>query len=189
MVSVIVSFYKKIKNLDLILRGLSQQSFQNFELIIAEDNDAKETISFLEEARKKYSFPIKHVSQPDHCFQKCRILNKAIALATADYLVFFDDDCIPHRHFLKAHIENSGTKTLLFGRRVMLSDKLTHTLYENQDLSALNIFNLIITHCKSISYAFYIPFLKDKKLRQTGMWGCNWSISKSDIEAVNRTRR
>jgi glycosyltransferase involved in cell wall biosynthesis len=185
MVSVIVSFYKKIKNLDLILRGLSQQSFQDFELIVAEDNDAQETISFLEEARKKYAFPIKHVSQPDNGFQKCRILNKAIALSSADYLVFFDDDCVPHHHFLKAHFKNRKEKTLLFGRRVMLSDKLTERLYENPNLSTLNIFNLILTNCKSISYAFYLPFLHDKKQRETGMWGCNWSIHKKDIEAVN----
>lgn len=183
--SLIIAVYKNIPALDLILRGLQNQSFKDFEVIIAEDNDGAEMQNFIENARQQFFFPIKHISQPDNGFQKDKALNKSVAVAAADYLVFIDGDCIPHRHFLKAHFENRTEGYALFGRRVMLSEKFTNTLARNEANPAINIFNLIVTRCKRIDCAFYLPFLKNKIQTITAIWGCNWSIHKKHIVDVN----
>ena len=183
--SLIIAVYKNIPALDLILRGLQNQSFKDFEVIIAEDNDGILMKSFIENALKQFFFPIKHISHPDNGFQKDKALNKSVAVAASDYLVFIDGDCIPHRHFLNAHFENRTEGYALFGRRVMLSEKLTNVLASNKANPTISIFNLIITRCKRIDCAFYLPFLKNKIQTTTAIWGCNWSIHKKHIVDVN----
>ena len=186
--SLIIAVYKNIPALDLILRGLQNQSFKDFEVIIAEDNDGIEMQNFIKNEQQQFFFPIKHISQPDKGFQKDKALNKSVAVAAADYLVFIDGDCIPHRHFLKAHFENRTEGYALFGRRVMLSEKLTNQLLviaRNEVNPTFNIFTLIVTGCKRIDCAFYLPFLKNKIQTTTAIWGCNWSIHKKHIIDVN----
>lgn len=183
--SLIIAVYKNIPALDLILRGLEKQSFRDFEVIISEDNEAEDMRQYVSQAQKNYFFPIQHISQPDKGFRKDMALNKSVALSGADYLVFIDGDCIPHKHFLKAHVDNKQEGIALFGRRVMLSETLTQKLYDSKKLSALNVFNLLFTKCRRLDAACYLPFLPTPIQQTTGIWGCNWSIHKKHIIAVN----
>jgi glycosyltransferase involved in cell wall biosynthesis len=191
--SLIIAVYKNIPALDLILRGLEEQSFRDFEVIIAEDNDGLGMKNFIQEAQKRHFFTTKHIFQPDRGFQKDKALNKAVALSASDYLVFIDGDCILHKHFLKEHFENKEEGLALFGRRVMLSENMTNRLYAlaRTDSSyyvtrAISpCYKLLITRCKRIDCAFYLPFLPSPIQSTTGIWGCNWSIHKKHIIAVN----
>jgi glycosyltransferase involved in cell wall biosynthesis len=204
--SLIIAVYKNIPALSLILRGLQEQSFRDFEVIVAEDNDGFDMANFIKNAQNHYFFTIKHIAQPDLGFQKDKALNKAIAASDTDYLVFIDGDCILHKYFLKAHFENRQEGIALFGRRVMLSEKLTAILYEKYALQdaafeaqlceglkpsqsyyayQLSLFNLLITASKRIDCALYLPFSPSKIQTTTGIWGCNWSIHKKHLIAVN----
>ncbi len=183
--SLIIAVYKNIAALDLILRGLEQQSFKDFEVVIAEDNEGGEMRDFIKKAQNQYFFTIKHISQPDNGFQKDKALNKSVAVSAADYLVFIDGDCIPNKHFLKAHFDNRETGFALFGRRVMLSETLTKQLYRDKKLKRLSFFNLLKSQSKRLDSAFYLPFLPNFIQNTTGIWGCNWSIHKKSIIAVN----
>lgn len=183
--SLIIAVYKNIDALDLILRGLEHQSFRDFEVIIAEDNEGDAMSDFIKKAQNQYFFTIKHISQPDNGFQKDKALNKSVAASEADYLVFIDGDCVPHKHFLKEHFNSKKEGFALFGRRVMLSEVLTKELYLNKDLSGINIFNLFKSQSKRLDCAFYLPFLPNSIQITTGIWGCNWSIHKKHIIAVN----
>jgi glycosyltransferase involved in cell wall biosynthesis len=182
--SLIIAVYKNIPALDLILRGLEEQSFRDFEVIIAEDNEAAEMKNFIETAQKRHFFTIKHIFQADNGFQKDKALNKAVAMSEADYIVFIDGDCILHKHFLKAHFENREDGLALFGRRVMLSKKMTNRLY-NVARTSSPCYELLITRCKRMDCAFYLPFLPSPIQTTTGIWGCNWSIHKKYLIAVN----
>lgn len=183
--SLVIAVYKNIPALDLILRGLEQQSFRDFEVVIAEDNESLEMKNFIETTQKQSFFTLKHVSQPDKGFQKDKALNKAVAFSDSDYIVFIDGDCMLHKHFLKAHFENREEGIALFGRRVMLSEKMTAQLYSHATISDMSLYQLLITHCKRIDCAFYLPFLPSPIQTTTGIWGCNWSIHKKSLIAVN----
>ncbi len=183
--SLIIAVYKNIPALDLILRGLEKQSFKDFEVIVAEDNEGLEMHHFIKNAQKQYGYPIKHISQPDNGFQKNKALNKSVAAAAAGYLVFIDGDCIPHKYFLKAHFDNRHEGYALFGRRVMLSKELTNYLFQHKKLESLSISNLIIKGCKRLDSALYLPFLPATIHQSSSIWGCNWSIHKKDLIAVN----
>jgi glycosyltransferase involved in cell wall biosynthesis len=186
--SLIIAVYKNIPALDLILRGLETQSFRDFEVIIAEDNEAIDMKNFIERAKKHHFFTLKHISQPDKGFQKNKALNKAVASSASDYLVFIDGDCIPHKHFLKAHFEHKEPRIALFGRRVMLSEKTTNELFDALKIEKsvnLSFLKLLINHCNRMDCAFYLPFLTPKIQSTTGIWGCNWSIHKKHLQMVN----
>jgi glycosyltransferase involved in cell wall biosynthesis len=184
--SLIIAVYKNTQNLLLILKALGQQSFQDFEVIIAEDNEGENMRVFVEESKKNHTFTIKHIAQADAGFRKDMALNKAVAIAQADYLVFIDGDCVPHRHFLKAHFDNQKEGVALYGRRVMLSEKHTQTVLLSQDLTTLSFINLLINKAERLDCGLYLPFLPEgRKNAKTGIWGCNWSIHKKHLIAVN----
>ena len=61
-VSVIVTLYKNLKALKIVLEALERQTFKNFEIIIAEDDNSLNTVEFL----KNYTnLNIIHISQED----------------------------------------------------------------------------------------------------------------------------
>lgn len=185
MLSLIIAVYKNIDALNLIFKSLNAQSFKIFEVIVAEDNDSAIMNDFIQSQKIKYSFPIKHTQQPDNGFRKCAALNAAIKISASDYLVFIDGDCLLHRHFLRAHFENKEKKIALWGRRVMLSPLLTQKIYETKSLSFLNLYYLIKWSATRLDCALYLPALPTQISNTSHIWGCNWSIFKEDILAVN----
>ena len=60
-VSVIIPTYKDIVALKLILDALSYQTYKDFEVIVAEDDNLEETKRFIQNYKSDYK--IKHFSQ------------------------------------------------------------------------------------------------------------------------------
>ena len=85
MISVIISHYKNVANLALILDALDKQSVDGFEVIISEDGQDDATKQFL--ASSSYSFPWQHTTQEDIGFRKTRILNTSVKKAKGSFLV------------------------------------------------------------------------------------------------------
>ena len=89
--SVVISYYKNIANLEILLLALKNQSSKNtFEVIISEDDDAIETKKFISQQQALLPFPLIHLSQSDEGFRKCRALNRAIEAASSDFILFLD---------------------------------------------------------------------------------------------------
>jgi GT2 family glycosyltransferase len=183
MISVIISIYKRLDNLELILQGLSKQTFKDFEVIISEDNNAADTIEFLTDARKRFNFTIKHVSQEDIGFRKTRILNKAVVMAKGEYLVFLDGDCVPEKHWLKAYNKYLTPDNVCMGRRCFLKKKLTDTLLRKRTLNSLNTINILLNSSRA-ELGIYMPFLKNGKNHRK-ILGCNWGVSRQTLLDIN----
>jgi cellulose synthase/poly-beta-1,6-N-acetylglucosamine synthase-like glycosyltransferase len=183
-ISIVIAFYKNTRALELILMALDRQTYNNFEVIIAEDDNNTITRDFIEAARANSKLMIRHVFQDeDSGFRKNKILNKAISVSEGDFIIFTDGDCIPGRNFLQAYINAADEFSVLFGRRVMLSEELTEKLYKERDLSLLSFWSLITHKAKRIKYSLYLPFYRQK--RETGLFGCNWGLFKKQLVAVN----
>ncbi len=186
--SVIISYYKNLTNLELVLMALQQQTaIGDFEVIIAEDDNAAETVSFIDRKQNIFSFPVKHVWQEDKGFRKCRILNQALLATSTDFIIFLDGDCIPHHKLVKQYILNKKNAGALYGRRVMLSEKLSAKLLQTKNLSLLNFFSMLSGGCKRIEEGLYMPWIaglfKEKKTAR--LLGCNMGISKEALLAIN----
>ncbi|MGC4023014.1 MAG: glycosyltransferase [Cyclobacteriaceae bacterium] len=184
--SVVISYYKNLPKLEIILLALNEQSSKNFEIIVSEDDDAPETIQFIEQIKTQLFFPIIHLSQHDDGFRKCEALNRAITNSTSDFIIFLDGDCVPHKHLVKEYVSEKRVGRALYGRRVMLSKKISEQLLQEKKVGILNFFKILFSGSKRIEEGFYLK-LPQKFIEKTSgiLLGCNMGISKSDLIAIN----
>jgi glycosyltransferase involved in cell wall biosynthesis len=126
--SVIIPVYNAVRHLELVLAGFRRQTLTDFEVIVADDGSGPEMKQFVDGFAGRAPFAVKYVFQPDEGFRKSRIMNAAIRIASTEYLVFSDGDCIPHRRFLEAHWAHREPRTILLGRRVNLGERISSQL-------------------------------------------------------------
>lgn len=183
--TIVISYYKALDNLRLILMALNRQTNTDFEVIISEDDNDTVTQSFLEKHARDYSFEIHHLYQEqDLGFRKNMMLNRSIKQAKGDLVVFIDGDCIPHRHFAKAYIKQKSTNAMLWGRRVLLDEKTTHHTKQTLNLENLRFWTLLFTKSQKVKDGIYSPFVP-LSIGEKGLKGCNWGIKKELLLAVN----
>lgn len=184
-ITIIISYYKALDNLKVILYALNYQSNNNFEVIISEDDNNPETISFLEESKPTYNFPILHVHQKEDVgFRKNVMMNRAIKTATTDWLVFIDGDCIPHKHFVESYINNFQEGYFFAGRRVMLGKKISKKLSETFSLKLLGLISLIFSDSTKVKEGIYNPKFR-LAIKNRGLKGCNWGVNKQHMLDIN----
>lgn len=114
-VTVIFTTYNQPAWLEKVLWGFFEQTNKGFEIVIADDGSTDDTRQLIDRIRKDSPIPIQHIWQPDEGFQKCRILNKAIAASQGDYLIFTDGDCIPRNDFVEQHVRHAAPNRYLSG--------------------------------------------------------------------------
>lgn len=102
-VSVILSTYNSPAWLEKVLWGYAQQSWPDFELVIADDGSGPETARLVERMQRDTGLSLTHIWQEDKGFRKSRILNKAVLKVRNEYIIFSDGDCIPRRDFVAVH--------------------------------------------------------------------------------------
>jgi glycosyltransferase involved in cell wall biosynthesis len=184
-ISLIISFYKNLENLDLIFKGLEVQSEKSFEVIVAEDDCSQATIDFLKKCKEILPFPIQHISQEkDDGFRKNEMLNRAINVSNSKSLVFIDGDCIPHRHFIKSYTKAISQGKILFGKRVNLGPIISQEILVDKGIQKLNILNILRSDSDKKKEGIYFP-LMSLKLKNTGLLGCNWGILKKHLIQIN----
>ena len=113
--SVIVTTYNQPAWLAKVLWGFSAQTFQDFEVLIADDGSDQVTRDTIDRLRPTLLYPVRHVWHEHRGFRKCEILNKAIIASGSDYLVFTDGDCIPRRDLLAVHRAHARRGRFLSG--------------------------------------------------------------------------
>lgn len=125
-VSVIIPTYKDVVALELILDAFENQTYKNFEVIIAEDDNSTDTKMFLKNS--VYSFEIQHFFHEDMGNRKPVAVNHAIKMSKGQYVIFIDGDTIPFSRFIENHVKLSSPKVGLCGRRVNLGDSVSQDL-------------------------------------------------------------
>ena len=151
LVSVIIPTYKDVEALRLILDALALQTYKDFEVVIAEDDNSESVKDFLDSYSATYA--IKHHTQEDKGWRKAKALNGAILLCEGKYLIFFDGDCLPYSTFVAGHVELSEKNRVLCGRRVNTGDEMS---------ASLRAGNLSITMIEKSFFSFWNRFKKDK---------------------------
>jgi GT2 family glycosyltransferase len=183
--NVVISYYKALDNLKLVLKALNNQSCMDFEVTLSEDDNNSETVDFIKNEAANYAFPIHHIYQTtDNGFKKNQMLNRAIMHTNIQKIAFIDGDCVPHKHFVKQYILNITDKTICVGRSVMLDEETTATLRKTQSLKELSFLPLLFSKAKKIKEGIYFPYFPlQYKLR--GLVGRNWGCPKSALVAIN----
>jgi glycosyltransferase involved in cell wall biosynthesis len=192
-VSVVVAVYNKPEVLRLVLAAYAAQSFNDFELIVADDGSGSAVREVIAGAGEHPT--ILHLWHEDRGWRKNTMLNNAIRAAHTDYLVFTDGDCIPSRHFVRDHWMEKEQGKVLLGRRVETSRRWSASLtldaivagtYERYGLREW--MDGLRGDALRLEDGIRIPsaFLRRVLLRNvTGMLGCNFSAFRKDLVAVN----
>jgi glycosyltransferase involved in cell wall biosynthesis len=195
VISIIISTYNSPNYLGLVLEGYFSQKYdQPFEIIIADDGSTEDTAHLIDYFRGNREASIVHVWQRDEGFQKCRVLNKAIAKSQGILLLFTDGDCIPQPNMLKIHTSHAKRNYFLTGGYLKLSQKVSRliTAHEVHSGAAFNplwlIRNGLTPSAKLIKLISGSPF--DKVANQftptRRTWnGHNASCFRDDALAVN----
>jgi len=126
--TVIISTYNNPEWLRRCLLGYAHQDRSDFELVVADDGSGPETRAMIDGLRPQLPFELRHVWQDDDGFRKCRILNRAIEAASADYLVFSDGDCVPRRDFVSQHLRLRESGRYLGGGYCKMPRDISHRI-------------------------------------------------------------
>ena len=126
--SLIVSTYNQPEWLEKVLWALEEQSYPDFEVVIADDGSGESTDRLLERYRRKSSLAIQRVWHPDEGFRKTEILNRAIVASGADYLIFTDGDCLPRADFIATHLALRAPGRFLSGGYYKLTREVSERI-------------------------------------------------------------
>ncbi|MGB3962681.1 MAG: glycosyltransferase [Sulfurimonas sp.] len=195
-VSVIIAVYKDIEALNLIIEALKTQTYKNFEVIVAEDNDALQMKAYVESIQ---DLDVKHTFQEDIGVRKSRSQNNGILKASGEYLIFLDGDIIPYSTFVAGHVALAQRGRVLAGRRVNLNAALS-TKFREDSLTPYTLekwylcvgFSLMFDRNARFERGIYInpnsfiykKFIGNRK-RNTSLIGCNFSCFRDDMMAIN----
>jgi len=193
-ISVIIATYNMPQWLEKVLWGYQNQSFENFEIIIADDGSGDETKNVIDKFKEISKVPIIHLWHEDKGYRRQTILNQAIQEASKEYILFTDGDCIPRSDFLEIHAQLAEKGHFLSGGYCKLPMSLS------ESISSENI---------QLQQCFNVEWLKQNGLKGTSQyrklsaslrWGkfldlitparatfnnCNTSAWKEDLLEVN----
>ena len=93
-------------------------------MILADDGSKPEIEEIFRRFSREALFSTAFLRQEDRGWGKPRMLNWSVLEAKADVICFTDADCVPHRHFVRSHLEEAGENRVLCGRRVDLMEKI-----------------------------------------------------------------
>lgn len=127
-VSVIVSTYNSESWLEKVLIGYSNQTFKDFELIIADDGSREATKELIDRYAANYPVPVRHLWHEDLGYRRQEILNVAIMEASYEYILMTDGDCIPRKDFVEVHAKYAQKGRFLSGGYCKLSMKVSEMI-------------------------------------------------------------
>ncbi|QQX76752.1 glycosyltransferase family 2 protein [Aequorivita iocasae] len=192
--SIIISTYNSREWLEKVLYGYNNQTYRQFEVVIADDGSDDKTRQLLKKLEAEVFYPIVHVWHEDKGFQKSQILNKAILQCSTDYIIMSDGDCIPRKDFVEQHVKYREEGYFLSGGYFMLpmdiSEQITkEDIYSEKcfDVSWLKEHGLQASFKNNKLYSGPLKaFLLNSFTPTNASWnGHNASGWKKDILAIN----
>ncbi len=134
-IAVVITTYNNPKTLELCILSFQNQTFENFEIFIADDGSGDPTRDLILRLKKLMPFQITHLWHPDVGYRKSKINNtvfRQLDPKRHPVLLCIDHDVIVHHRFIEDHYrahEAEQFQPLLFmGRRVDLSAALSEKI-------------------------------------------------------------
>ncbi|QEI11943.1 glycosyltransferase family 2 protein [Cellvibrio japonicus] len=129
-IGVVITTYNQPKWLRKVLFGYEAQRDHHFTVIVADDGSGQPTREVIEFFQARGILRLQHIWHEDKGFQKCQILNKAIAQTECDYLIFTDGDCIPEPDFVEIHRNLARPRQFLSGGYIKLTTPVSEAISE-----------------------------------------------------------
>lgn len=196
LTSLFITTYEMPRHLELVCAGIETQSEKLFEVLFCDDGSGSETGTVIADFQRRNSISVTHLWQQNLGFRKCKILNQAVRQAKADVFIFLDGDCIPHRHFVRDHLEQQEQGRYLAGRRVELGRHLSQRLSSERirngffDYPTLPLIQSAIRgDTQNLQRSVRLPWPGVRRLfkmdRVADLKGCNYSLPRKALEDIN----
>lgn len=182
-VSVIITTYNNPEYLRRVLEGYTVQSTYPDELIIADDGSGGETADIVRLFALRSPFTVRHVWQDDLGFRAASIRNRAIKTSSADYLIFSDGDCIPHRRFIEDHKRLMRPGWFVQGKRMLVGKE--ESLKFNPAGAAGLVFKCIRGQLSGCHHIARFPGFAPEKKELRGIKTCNMAVFRAVLLEVN----
>lgn len=171
--------------LELLLLSIEKQHILPDEVIIADDGSTKETKKIIERFQENFPVPLLHIWHEDNGNQKPKIMNKAIAKASFDYIIEIDGDIIMHPDFVKDHLTYAKQGVYLFGSRVNIQNNILATIFKEKKINFNFLTKGIKKRLRTLRIPFLMKFVKLTDKRSSKLRGCNMSFWKEDFIKIN----
>jgi len=181
--SLIISTYNQPERLSKVLTGVRNQTRPAEEIFITDDGSGEETGNVIRHWRDEKGLPIQHLWHEHNGFRKVILLNRAVAKATGDYIVFTDGDCVPHPKYLADHEQLAEKGYWVQGRRTYVEERFVPGF----ELGKTAVWRwLLAGKIRGVGKAIRWPKpLVFRNREQRGIIGCNMAFWRADVLAVN----
>lgn len=122
------------------LWGFEYQTFNNFELIVTEEGECKDTPALIEDFTSRSGVNVRHLRDSSGRGKEIAMLNKAVSSTNADYLIFSNDHCIPRNDLVEVHMKRAKKHHFLSGGYFGITPKVSKAITK-EDIGTLFAFN------------------------------------------------
>ena len=140
-ITVIIATYNKTDWLEKVLHGYANQTYKDFDVIVADDGSTEETKSLIDSFKKDYPVPLNHSWHEDKGYRRQKILNETIVMAQNEYILFTDGDCIPREDFVETHAKYAEKGYFLSGGYCKLSMEISEKI-TREDIETKKCFDV-----------------------------------------------
>ncbi|MBF8964796.1 glycosyltransferase [Pontibacter sp. FD36] len=184
-ISLVVTTYNWKEALGTVLRSAFQQSELPREIIVADDGSREDTRALVAELAKESPVPVLHSWQEDLGFRAAESRNRAIAMATGEYVVIIDGDMVLHPDFLKGHRRAARKGYFTQGKRVLLSPELSQKLISRGPSPISPLSSGIKNRFNATNSPFLSRLFSKDKAGIASIKSCNMGFWMEDIVRVN----
>lgn len=193
LISVIVTTYNREDALDAVLRSLTRQSDQDFEVVLADDGSTTATAAVIDAWNGKIGRRLDRVWHEDRGFRAAEIRNRAILASRGVYCIFLDGDCIVRPDFVATHRRLAEPGCFVTGNRILLSRELTAKVLREKLMPETWTIGYWLAERRRggvnrLSALLRLPLGPLRRLRQRewrGARSCNLAIWRADLDRVD----
>ncbi|MGE0770162.1 MAG: glycosyltransferase [Cyclobacteriaceae bacterium] len=183
--SLIISTYNREDALELVLLSVLKQTVPPTEVIIADDGSREGTKELIDRYRLKFAVPLIHCWHEDFGFRAGQIRNKAIAMASGEYIISVDGDMVLHKDFIKMHKQAAWRGRFIQGSRVLLSAAKTDEVLKTKRTGFSVVESGIRNKINGIFSPFMSKFATLPTTRLEGTKTCNMAFWRNDFIKIN----
>ncbi len=192
-VSLVITTYNWPEALKASLHTAFRQSYDSYEVIVADDGSSDATRDVVLKIKEKAVSNLHHVWHEDRGFRAAAIRNRAIAAATGDYVIFIDGDCLLPPTFIADHISLAQEGCFVAGSRVKIRSEATRDLLNDPENIIPLTRRALLSFCFSRKIKRPHPLLKlplgplrhSRAQRWKGAVTCNMAVWRKDLIEVN----
>ncbi|MGI5869564.1 MAG: glycosyltransferase [Kiritimatiellia bacterium] len=193
-ISVITTVYNRPEHLRLFLAALEIQTRRPDEVVVSDDGSDPDNAAAVERHLAACGILSKRIWEPHNGYRLSAGRNRAIRVATGDYLVFADCDIALLPDALAVHERCAAPRRLLAGHRGILSEETTRELMQKDPAPTAEDWDRAWKQADfTESNEASVQHKKQSRLRRwhlakghkPKLLGCHFSLFRDDVWRVN----